>query len=107
MPRRQAKAPIAPRQPGDTYKREITENVTALIGNCIVRWSYVEQGIDEVIWEFLKLNVEDGRIVTAHLDARQKMMLFRQLGHRHLPRSHFDEFDTLLGRLEDLYETRN
>ena len=79
MPRRQAKAPVTPRQPDDTYKREITEDVTALVGNCIVRWSYVEQGIDEVKWAFLKLGVEDGRIVTAHLDARLKMILFRQL----------------------------
>ena len=107
MPRRQAKAPVTPRQPDDTYKREITEDVTALVGNCIVRWSYLEQGIDEVIWAFLKLGVEDGRIVTAHLDARLKMILFRQLGQRHLPESRFDEFATVLGRLEDLYELRN
>jgi hypothetical protein len=105
--RRQAKAPVTPRQPGDTYKREITEDVTSLVGNYIVRWSYVEQGIDEVIWAFLKLDVEDGRIVTAHLDARHKMILFRQLGHRHLPESRFGEFSTVLGRLEDLYELRN
>jgi hypothetical protein len=56
---------------------------------------------------FLKLGVEDGRIVTAHLDARHKMILFRQLGHRHLPGNRFDEFATVLGRLEDLYERRN
>lgn len=107
MPRRHAKAPVTPRQPGDTYKREITEDVTTLIGNCIVRWSYLEQGIDEVIWAFLKLDVEDGRIVTAHLDARHKMILFRQLAQRHLPESRFDEFAKVLGRLEDLYELRN
>jgi hypothetical protein len=107
MPRRQAKAPITARQPGDTYKREITEEVTALVGNCIARWSYLEQGIDEVIWAFLKLDVEDGRIVTAHLDARHKMILFRQLGHRHLPDGRLGEFATVLDRVEDLYELRN
>jgi hypothetical protein len=79
----------------------------SLVGNCLIRWSYVEQGIDEVIWAFLKISVEDGRIVTAHLDARHKMMLFRQLAYRHLPKNDLDEFSTVLGRLEDLYELRN
>jgi hypothetical protein len=73
-PKRQPKGPVTPRQPGDTYKREIPEDVAPLVGYCIAHWSYLEQGIDEVIWAFLNLGVEDGRIVTAHLDARHKSL---------------------------------
>jgi hypothetical protein len=83
------------------------EDAAPLVGYCIAHWSYLEQGIDEVIWAFLKLGVEDGRIVTAHLDARHKIMLFTQLGHRHLPSSELEAFATVLGRLQDLYENRN
>jgi hypothetical protein len=34
-------------------------------------------------------------------------MLFRQLGHRHLPSGDLEGFAAVLGRLEDLYENRN
>lgn len=107
MAKRRTKPPITPRQPGQTYRRDFTSETAMLIGNCIALWSYVEQAIEEMVWAFLRIGIEEGRIVTARLDARHKMMLLDQLGHRHLKKEDLPEFLSVLPRLEDLYEIRN
>jgi hypothetical protein len=109
MPKRQTKPPIAPRQLGQTYRQQITPEIAGLVGSCIITWSRVEQAIEEVVWALLQIDVDHGRIITARLDAKYKMMLLRQLGNRHFRENTKTsaEFSAVLERLEDLYGERN
>lgn len=107
MAKRSSKPPVMPRRPEQTFVREVGDEIFVQIGKCIAQWSDIEHVIEQVIWALLRLNIEEGRIVTSHLDARHKTLLLRQLGHLHLPSEDMEEFTTVLGRIEDLYERRN
>jgi hypothetical protein len=61
----------------------------------------------EVIWSFLNVNIEEGRIVTARLDAKFVINILRGLGPFHLDASAASELLILLNHITDLYEDRN
>ena len=63
--------------------------------------------MEEVIWGFLRLSVEDGRIITARLDARFRMNMLRGLGEKHMSKEDFSALSDLLKRIGDLYAERN
>lgn len=73
----------------------------------VLSWSYVEKGVEEVIWKFLHLDVSAGRVVTAHLDALHKFRLLRGLADLYMNKEQRASLSILMGRLEDLYELRN
>jgi hypothetical protein len=50
-----------------------------LLGRFVVEWSKLEAVMDDLIWKFLNIPIEYGRIVTSHLDANGKIKLLRQL----------------------------
>jgi hypothetical protein len=54
------------------------------IGNIVAAWSSLEAAIQAAIWAFLKLSDDDGRLVTARMDARPKIEWLRVLGERYL-----------------------
>jgi hypothetical protein len=63
--------------------------------------------MEEVVWKLLRINVDEGRIVTANLDAKHKMNLLRELGKRHLKDPRLTDLSELLNHAEDLYAERN
>lgn len=78
------------------------------IGEVIAEWSRLETILDTLIWHFLKLDMEDGRVVTATLDARPKIRMLRQLTKRHVPsRSMKAQLMSLYEVVEGLQEDRN
>jgi hypothetical protein len=76
-------------------------------GKAIIEWTYIEKAIEEVVWRFLRIDIDEGRIVTAHLDARHKMLLAKQLADRHLKDEDKEAFLEVLGHIDDLYAERN
>lgn len=77
-----------------------------LIGRVIFSWSLIENAMEDTIWHFLNISMDDGRVVTARLDAKHKLLILRGLGERYLDEAK-DDFMIILNRMLDLYEERN
>lgn len=79
-----------------------------LIGRMITEWSRLETILSMIIWHLLKLDMEDGRVITGTLDARPKVRMLRQLAKRHVkPKALLTQFSQLLTVVEGLQEERN
>ena len=50
------------------------------IGRVVVEWSKLEGSMDDLIWSFLGLTIEFGRLITQRMDANNKINLLRSLG---------------------------
>jgi hypothetical protein len=106
VPRRK-KPPLTPRREDQSFTQGVSGPVELAIGRAIIEWTNLEKAIEEVVWRFLRVNVDEGRIVTAYLDAKHKMRLARQLSQRHMKDADLEEFLEVLGHVDDLYEERN
>jgi hypothetical protein len=106
LPRRR-KPPLTPRRRDQSFVQGVSGPVELAVGRAIIEWTNLEKAIEEVVWRFLRINVDEGRIVTAHLDARHKMLLARQLAERHLQKEDAETFLEVLGQVQDLYDERN
>jgi hypothetical protein len=62
------------------YKTEILPELEAVIGRVIIQWSRTEQAIEELIWHFLGLPIDEGRVITSPLDTKYKISMLRGLG---------------------------
>jgi hypothetical protein len=67
---------------GQRLEARLSEQQCELIGEFIANWSHLELVLEKLIWHFLKLVPEDGRIITSTLDARPKVRMIRQLAKR-------------------------
>jgi hypothetical protein len=104
---RRKKPPIEPRRPDQIVRNTISPEQERLIGQAIAAWSRLDDALQEAIWHFLRLSMEDGRIVTARLDTKYKLNILRGLGQRHLDVEKFNDLSNLLGTIQDLYVDRN
>jgi len=107
MARRRTKPPLIARRPEQSFRQRISRQIETLVGQTVVEWSRVEQVMEEVIWRLLRVTVDEGRIVTASLDAKYKMNLLRGLGKRHLRGQQHDDLMQVLDHCEDLLAERN
>lgn len=97
--RSKAKRTLEPGVPDYQYK---------LIGEMIAEWSRLETILGSLIWHLLKLDMEDGRVITATLDTRPKIRMLRQLAKRHIKsRAIKNQLSGLLEVTEGLQEERN
>jgi hypothetical protein len=79
-----------------------------LIGLVVLNWSKLEANIDDTIWHFLNLDLDDGRVFTNRLGAEQKLTLLRSLAHTYLTEEDFNEVETRLLDFIGMYqEDRN
>ncbi|MCI0565104.1 MAG: hypothetical protein MN733_42095 [Nitrososphaera sp.] len=91
-----------------TLKSGIPDEHYQLIGQMITEWSRLETILGTLIWHFLKLDMEDGRVVTATLDTRPKVRMLRQLAKRHIESKAIKhQFSELLEVVEGVQEDRN
>ncbi|HLZ76310.1 hypothetical protein [Phenylobacterium sp.] len=98
---------IAPLDPNNTFEKVVPPEYEMMIGRAMHTWSSLEQAIEEAVWALLSLDIANGRIVTGRLDANHKISLLRRLCEKRLPLKELQNVLTLIGRLEDLYSTRN
>jgi hypothetical protein len=66
----------------------VSDEHIALIGLVTEQWPRLEVALETLIWHFLKLDPDDGRIVTANMDARTKIRMIRALAKRHIKARH-------------------
>jgi hypothetical protein len=78
------KPPIQPRREDQYGTAEVSEEQQRWIGLVIINWSKIEQNIEDVIWSFLGLDLEAGRLVTARLNAEMKINLLSALSRTYL-----------------------
>lgn len=83
-----------------------------LIGRFVVEWSKLEATMDDLIWKFLNIPFEYGKIVTSHMDATGKIKILRQLietsfGHSSNDYMMFSYFKEALDHIEIIRVDRN
>jgi hypothetical protein len=78
-----------------------------MIGRVMITWSKLEAAIQGVIWTFLALSLEDGRILTARNDVQANLIILRALAKRHLGEAAFNELTPVLDRIKARQEDRN
>ena len=81
------KPPIIPADPGLVAHPEITLSQERLIGRFVVEWAKLELSMDDLIWNFLDLPFEHGRIMTKNLDATSKITRLRDLNETIIDKS--------------------
>jgi hypothetical protein len=104
---RRVKPPAQPPRLDQKFRHEIAAEQERLIGRVIAAWSALEDTMQEAIWSFLNISMDEGRIVTARLDANFKINILRGLGPRHLEKEKADDLNALLNTIVDLYSDRN
>lgn len=78
-----------------------------LIGRLIVDWAVIEALMQEIIWAILDIDISDGRIITARMDARRKMQWLRSFSKKHLEDDSFNTLADILDGIELLQDDRN
>jgi hypothetical protein len=95
-------------QSSATLEGDIPPTHYELIGVMIAQWSRMEGVIQELIWKFLNLSIEDGRIVTCQNDVSENLAILRELLKRRLGEGPMlAAFGIRLDRLTKLMEQRN
>jgi hypothetical protein len=92
---------------GHSFDHAIPPGQFELIGQVAAAWSHLEAALDDLIWHFLDLPDDDGRIITGGLDATRKLELARRLAERYLPAAALESFAAMLTALDDLRLDRN
>jgi hypothetical protein len=113
MVKRPQKPRILPPDPNVTaINHTVPMSHEKLIGRFVVEWSKLEGVMDDLIWRFLDMPVEYGRIVTSHVDATGKIKLLTQLietsfGHSSPDYIMFSYFEEILDHVDIIRIDRN
>lgn len=73
------KPPALPRRPGQYAISDVPAEQQRLIGLVVLNWAKLEHDIEEAIWAFLSLDIDQGRAVTSRLSADTKIELLKSL----------------------------
>jgi hypothetical protein len=63
--------------------------------------------MEDLLWSFLKLDIEPGRVVTARVDAVGKIRMLRTLGELEMPEEMFHRLSPILDEIDVFREERN
>jgi hypothetical protein len=77
------------------------------IGRLVAAWSRLEQEMENLIWHFLELRIEYGRIVTTRIDASTRIQMLRMLGRLEYDNDVLDNFNHILDEIDNVREDRN
>ena len=102
------KPPIQKLGPNQHLDPKISDEQIDLIGRVVISFSKLEAALEDTIWFFLKIDEEDGRIVTKRLDAEFKIQMLRALAARHITDAgKLSEFNKLLTYIGEIKDGRN
>ena len=102
------KPPITPRRPEQYVVSDVSQEQQRLIGLVVLNWSRLEASIDNTIWHFLNLGLDEGRVITNRLNTDLKITLLRSLAHAYLSEEDVNEVETRLLYYIGIYqEDRN
>ena len=94
---------------GDTVNVRYGISLTAekLIGRFVTEWSRLDAIIGDTIWTILDVTIEDGRILTARIDANMKISWLRSFSEKYLENEDIIEMGKILNSVDNLLEVRN
>lgn len=101
------KPPIHPLRPDQALLPESPDDHLAFIGRLIVEWSRLENALEDMIWHFLDLSDDDGRVITCRLDARSKTEMLGAFDVRYLSPTLAGRLANVLKLIRELQEARN
>jgi hypothetical protein len=104
---RPPKPPIRPRDPDLEAVPTVSLQFERLIGRVIIAWSKLEASMEDLIWSLLDLEIENGRVMTARVDAVGKIRMLRELGRQEMPEQMFHRLSPTLDEIDVLREDRN
>jgi hypothetical protein len=80
-----------------------------LLGRIVIEWSKLENSLLALLWEFLELSFEDGRILCSKMDVGTVIQMLRALANRHVIRDKtaYPIFLNFLARVDELRIIRN
>jgi hypothetical protein len=105
MANKTPKPPINPVRP--KMKRGVPVSHERWIGRLILASGHAEAAMQDAIWNILNVPMEDGRILTARMNANTKLQWLRALAKRHLHGDLLEELTKSLDRLEVCMDDRN
>lgn len=87
----------------------LTLEQLADIGCVAVESAYCDSAVERIIWAFLGLPEERGKLVTKNMLTDRKLELLSEMGKQQLGPSHtrIDEFTALIGALKESNRKRN
>lgn len=101
------KPPVKPFRADQRFEHTVLDAVNDPLARIIVGWSKLEAALEDLIWQFLDLSDDDGKLITARLDARPKGEMLGVLSARYLGKKRTQKLDELLARVRSLQEDRN
>ncbi len=107
MVKRPQKPSIQPPVPGDYGDPTIPMSQERWIGRIVAEWAKLEATLDDLIWQFLNLPIEYGRIITARMDATAKIAMLRALSNLALDPLLQDYLKEYIDTVDILREDRN
>jgi hypothetical protein len=78
-----------------------------LIGQVVVEWSWLESALDDMIWQLLGLDLEDGRALTKRTDASTKVAILNSIAPRYLDGPALDAIQDALSDINEIRDDRN
>jgi hypothetical protein len=104
---RPQKPPVLPADPNQEFDYTVSLQYERMIGRAIIAWSKLEASMEDLIWSLLNVEIEQGRVVTARVDAVGKIRILRELGQLVLPESMFHRLSPTLDEIDVLRDHRN
>jgi len=106
IPRPQ-KPPIKPIREGQDLSQYIGLRHERLLGRLITSWSLLEQALENLIWLFLDIRVEYGRVITAKMDASSRVQKLKSFASLEFEGDELNEIKSILGMVDVAREDRN
>jgi hypothetical protein len=104
---RPPKAPAVPLRQDQSPRPEVGLVRQKLIGRVVIEWSKLENTLQELLWWFLEINFEDGRVITEKMDVSRLFGILRTMAPRKLKGDVLTELLNLLQIADELREDRN
>jgi len=82
-PKRQ-KPPIQPRRSDQYGAGDVPENQQRLIGLLVLNFAKLEHNVENAIWNFLGLSIDEGRPLTSRLSTDSKIEMLKSLAKTYL-----------------------
>lgn len=101
------KPPRVAQRTDQFYTAQMSTDHLTHIGRIVAHWSKLEGAMQEVIWEFLELPIDSGRIITERLDVTSKLRISRALAVRKLTGETLENFLTVMDVIENRQGDRN
>jgi hypothetical protein len=78
-----------------------------LVGRVVILFGKIEAAVQDAIWHILKIDEDDGRLLTAPHDFDDNLILLQALAKRHLTDERFASFLPTLKTIKKRQEDRN